>query len=284
MTRSEQSRNAVTVGTAMVAGLFIVLIGAIAAQGQTFTVIHKFTGSDGANPYAGLTIDRGGNLYGTTQYGGHLSSTCPGGCGTIFRMAQRGSGWLLSDLYEFTAGPEGYPQARVVFGPDGTLYGTASGFGGYGDNGPGAVFNLRPPATVCKSVSCPWTETVLFQFVYGGTGFFPLGDLTFDAAGNIYGTTQYGGLTQYCSGGGCGVAYELTQSGGVWTESILHAFTSGADGAYPNSGVIFDQAGNLYGTAPQDDYQGTTVWIGLRIESFRLGLDAKRPVLLPSRK
>ncbi len=257
MTRSEQSRNAVTVGTAMVAGLFIVLIGAIAAQGQTFTVIHKFTGSDGANPYAGLTIDRGGNLYGTTQYGGHLSSTCPGGCGTIFRMAQRGSGWLLSELYEFTAGPEGYPQARVVFGPDGTLYGTASGFGGYGDNGPGAVFNLRPPATVCKSVSCPWTETVLFQFVYGGTGFFPLGDLTFDAAGNIYGTTQYGGLTQYCSGGGCGVAYELTQSGGVWTESILHAFTSGADGAYPNSGVIFDQAGNLYGTAPQDDYQTT---------------------------
>jgi hypothetical protein len=96
---------------------------------------------------------------------------------------------------------------------------------------------------------------VLFAFD-AATGFFPLGDLTFDAAGNIYGTTQFGGLTQYCGGGGCGVAYQLTQSGGAWTESILHAFTSGPDGAYPNSGVIFDRAGNLYGTAPQDDYQG----------------------------
>ncbi len=255
MTRSEHYRNFGIVCLAGTSGLFLLLAAAIAAQAQTFTVLHKFSGSDGANPYAGLTIDRGGNLYGTTQFGGHLSSTCPGGCGTIFKFAPRGSGGVLSKLYEFSAGPQGYPQARVVFGPDGTLYGTASGFGGYGDNGYGAVFHLRPPAAVCKSVSCPWSETVLFSFD-AATGFFPLGDLTFDAAGNIYGTTQFGGLTQYCGGGGCGVAYQLTQSGGAWTENILHAFTSGPDGAYPNSGVISDRAGNLYGTAPQDDYQG----------------------------
>ncbi len=225
------------------------------AQGQTFTVIHKFSGRDGANPYAGLTIDGGGNLYGTTQYGGDLSSSCPGGCGTIFKLVRRGSGWVLSNLYQFASGHQGYPQARVLFGPDGTLYGTGSGFGGYGDNGYGAVFTLRPPAAVCKSASCPWTETVLFSFD-PGVGYFPLGDLTFDAAGNIYGTTQYGGALQYCSGGGCGVAYQLTQSGGIWTESILHAFTLGGDGGYPNSGLTFDHAGNLYGTAPEDTHQG----------------------------
>lgn len=260
MKRSEQITNRIggvdlwmTVAATALATLLIV--AATQAQGQTFTVIHSFSGRDGANPYAGLSIDRAGNLYGTSLYGGDLSASCPGGCGTVFKLAQRGSGWVLSKLYEFTAGPEGYPQARVIFGPEGFLYGTASGFGGYGNGGYGAVFNLRPPATVCKSVSCPWTETVLFSFD-SGTGFFPLGDLTFDAAGNIYGTTQYGGLTQYCSGGGCGVAYQLTQSGGVWTETILHAFTLGDDGGYPNSGVIFDRAGNLYGTAPEDTHQG----------------------------
>jgi uncharacterized repeat protein (TIGR03803 family) len=96
-----------------------------------------------------------------------------------------------------------------------------------------------------------WTEAVLFRFGFGA-GSLPTGDITFDAAGNIYGTTLSGGDYSHCGGLGCGTVYQLTLSGGVWTENILHSFTDGADGEYPNSGVVLDQVGNLYGTAPQD--------------------------------
>jgi len=251
-----QYRQAFSIDRRIEASGLVLLVALFAGSlhAQTFTVLHSFTGRDGANPYAGLTIDRAGNLYGTTQYGGDLSSNCPGGCGTVFKLSQRGSGWLLSQLYEFDAGPEGYPQGRVVFGPDGSLYGGASGYGGLGHSGFGAIFNLRPPATVCKSVSCPWTESVLFAF-NDSNGDYPLGDLAFDSAGNLYGTTQFGGLTQYCAGGGCGLVYQLTQSGGVWSQNVLHYFTNAGDGAFPQSGVTLDQAGNVYGTVPQDASQ-----------------------------
>jgi uncharacterized repeat protein (TIGR03803 family) len=130
----------------------------------------------------------------------------------------------------------------VIFGPDGTLYGTTSKGGGGGD-GLGTVFNLRPPATICRAVECPWTETIIHRFT-GSDGAAPqYGDLVFDAAGNLYGTTSAGGAN------GQGVVFELTPSAGGWTESVLYSFSGGNDGAAPYSGVTFDREGNLYGTA-----------------------------------
>lgn len=93
------------------------------------------------------------------------------------------------------------------------------------------------------------SEVILHQFTGGRDGLYPDGYLAFDASGNIYGTAQGGGSLSYCSGKGCGVVFKLTPtSTGGWTESVIHAFTGGYWGGRPQSGVIFDKAGNLYGT------------------------------------
>lgn len=175
-------------------------------------------------------------MYGTAVAGG--MQACPGyGCGTVFKLSHRSSGWVFDPLYSFEAGNDGdHPQARVIFGPDGRLYGTTS------DPSPfGAVFNLRPPPTACKTALCPWTHTVLHLFA-GSDGWGPTGDLVFDLAGNLYGTTFEGGSH------GQGAVYELTPSNGGWTESVLYSFMGGTDGENTNAGVIFDKFGNLYGT------------------------------------
>ena len=98
-------------------------------QAQTLTVLHNFTGGqDGASPRAGLSMDAAGNLYGTASTGG--SSNCEGGCGTVFRLSNRGSGWTLAPLYNFTGMPDGqYPAGKLSFGPNGALFGTTS-YGG----------------------------------------------------------------------------------------------------------------------------------------------------------
>jgi uncharacterized repeat protein (TIGR03803 family) len=228
----------------------LAMVAAQSAQAQTLTVLHSFSGlGDGDYPYAGLSIDRGGNLYGTAFYGGP-GMGCYLGCGTAFRLAQKNSGWLFSQLYGFRGGLDGgNPYARVIVGPDGSLYGTTFGGGGGScEGGCGTVFNLRPPQHATANALGNWTETVLYRFTGGADGGQPAGaDLTFDAAGNIYGTTSGGG-TGDCQGG-CGTVYKLTQSGGVWTESVLHNFvTEDGDGLRPWGGVIFDQSGNLYGT------------------------------------
>src|SRR5271169_6626419 len=172
------------------------------AQAQTVTILHSFTGhGDGGAPYAGLTMDQAGNFYGTTLAGG-------AGYGTVFKLTHSGSNWVLSTVYAFQGGNDGgYPTARVVFGPDHVLYGTTSGDGDNG--GQGTVFNLRPPSHPCRSINCPWTETVLYRFTGTDDGGYPgYGDLTFDAAGNIYGTTMDGGAN--CSPYyNCGVVFEL---------------------------------------------------------------------------
>jgi uncharacterized repeat protein (TIGR03803 family) len=165
-------------------------------------------------------------------------------------LKRSGSGWIFTPLYAFTGGSDGIAPAGVIFGPDGSLYGTTLQ-GGEGDcqylggpyTGCGTVFNLKPPATACKTAPCDWTETVLYRFTGGVDGGVPsYGDLVFDQAGNIYGTTITGG-----SGNG-GAVYELTPSHGGWTENTLYSFTEGADGGTPFGSVVFDSAGNLYGT------------------------------------
>ncbi len=218
----------------------VLVVIATAAQAQTFAVLHDFAGPEGATPFAGLTMDRAGNLYGTTWSGGQSGHNCGGYCGTVFKLARRNSAWVYSVLYMFT-GPDGAnPSSRVVIGPDGNLYGTTSN-GGAAQLG--TVFRLQPPPTFCRAIVCPWSETVLHSFTGGSDGRNPYyGDLAFDSAGNIYGTTELGGAYGY------GTVYQLMHSNDGWTEIVLHSFQAAPDGRGPYAGVIFDAHGNLYGT------------------------------------
>ncbi len=216
------------------------------APAQTFTTLHDFTGGeDGATPAAGLSLDQAGRLFGTASYGGHKGGACGGGCGTVYKLERQGRGWIFTPLYAFSDADGNTPQSRVIMGPDGALYGTTT-YGG--DAGKGVVFRLQPPLAACKNTLCPWRETVLHSFSGGNDGANPAyGDLAFDQAGNLYGTAPSGGSGPGCVGG-CGVVYKLTPSDDGWTEQILYSFQGGQDGASPYAGVVFDDAGNLYGT------------------------------------
>ena len=128
------------------------------------------------------------------------------------------------------------PDAGLIFDAAGNLYGTTYAGGTYNY---GTVFELTPAA------GGGWTEKVLHSFSNGTDGGYPVAGLIFDAAGNLYGTTYRGGTY------GCGTVFELTPAaGGSWTEKVLYSFGNGTDGAYPDAGLIFDAAGNLYGTTP----------------------------------
>jgi uncharacterized repeat protein (TIGR03803 family) len=131
------------------------------------------------------------------------------------------------------------PQAGVITDAAGNLYGTAFYGGAYGM---GMVYELSPAAN-------GWQETILHSFNVDGTdGYFPTGGLIFDKAGNLYGTAQFGGTGNCTNNLGCGVIFELSPNGsGGWSESILHQF-SGNDGWEVHAGLVFDAAGNLYGT------------------------------------
>src|SRR5271157_5159200 len=238
-----------------------------AAPAQTFQVIHNFiNGQDGSEPVAGLAMGPDGSLYGTACSGGI------GGSGTVYKLTHKGPSWFFSPLYSFTNGSDGAcPSANVVFGPNGTLYGTTqeSGRGLYG-----TVFNLSPPPTACKAVRCPWSETTLYSFTGGKDGGEVYSPVTFDQAGNIYGTTRAGG------NGNAGVVYTLVPSGGTWTESVIHFFGGSGDGANPYTGVVFDGSGNLYGTALDDVYELTLqsgVWMETILHTFQGGNDGEFP-------
>jgi len=232
--------------------LALVLICNPLAQAQRLTVIHAFTGGyDGGFPEAGLTMDRTGNLYGTTFDQGFAGVPIVGD-GKVFKL---GSDGVFTRLYSFAGGTDGAnPSARVIFGPNGSLYGTTCAGGGSGCSigsfvGCGTVFNLRIPPTVCKTALCAWNETVLYRFTGGDDGGNPGdADIIFDQAGSIYGAALVGGIYGNCNNGdACGTVYKLIASDGGWQESVLHNFGEGSDGQYPE-GVIFDGSGNLYGT------------------------------------
>ncbi len=226
---------------------FLMIFLATQLHAQTFTLLHTFTGSDGASPVAGLTMDRAGRLYGTTQYGGNIH------LGTVFQLARKGSGWVATPIYTFNGNSTNdgaRPLAGLTAGPDGSFFGTTYEGGGgcaLSNRGCGTVYNLRPAASACKAALCPWTETVIYRFAGGSDGANPVyGNVVFDKAGNLYGTTGNGGTF------GVGTVYELSPSNGGWTVSVLYSFAGATDGSLPWSGVIFDSAGNLYGTT----YQG----------------------------
>ena len=196
------------------------------AAGGTWTekVLYSFSGgTDGDQPAAGLIFDAAGNLYGTTYVGGTSDN------GTVFELTPAGGGtWTERVLYNFNGTGGAIPQAGLIFDAAGNLYGTTFAGGTYNL---GTVFELTPAG------GGTWTEQVLHNFGNGTDGGGPWAGLIFDAAGNLYGTTRYGG-----SYGG-GTVFRLNAQG----ETLLYSF-SGADGANPIAGLVLDAAGNLYGT------------------------------------
>jgi uncharacterized repeat protein (TIGR03803 family) len=227
---------------AVATAILISALWAPPAEAQTYSVLYTFSGrEDGAGPRGGgLIMDSAGNLYGTTVAGGQWTYDCSQGCGTIFKMSPSESGWAFSTLYRFQGGADGIrPEQVLGFGPVGGLYGTTQEGGeAYG----GTVFKLTPAPTACKALPCLWTKTVLHQFQGAPEdGSYPTGGSpVFDRAGNLYATTYFGGTED------AGIVYELQPSAG-WQETVLQDFT-GDNGYFPWSGVVFDDAGNLYGT------------------------------------
>ena len=125
------------------------------ANTQTFSVVYNFQGEQtGFYPTSGVSIDRDGSLSGTTQLGGPGTS-CYLGCGIAFKLVRNGSGWLFTPIHGFMGGVDGgNPNARLITGPDGTLFGTTTQGGGLGcmGTGCGTVFNLHPPQHVSGRV------------------------------------------------------------------------------------------------------------------------------------
>jgi uncharacterized repeat protein (TIGR03803 family) len=228
--------------------LAILLLASPCARGQSYTVLHQFTGGpDGGAPYAGLTMDAAGNFYGTTC--GSVCGSSANSLGTVFRLSQHGTSWVLTNLHTFHGGDDGAgPTGRVIFGPDGALYGTtfAGGGTGCGGAGCGTVFRLTPPPSVAPSAMNNWRANVIYRFQGAPDAWGPeLGDVAFDSAGNLYGTTTYGGSSDL------GTVFQLTPAGSGWTESVLHSFTFD-DGAYPSATLSVSSLQNstrLIGTA-----------------------------------
>ena len=175
-----------------------------------YQVLYSFKGMrDGGFPYGGVTFDANGVLYGTTNQGGN--SGCYGsGCGTVFSLTPTQSGsWTHAILYTFVGtGDGGLPQANLLFGPNGALYGsTPNGGVGPGCSSPGCgvAFRLTPPHTPGGS----WTENALHTFRGNGDGYVPYGDVVFGKDGLLYGATEFGGKAS-CSGGfGCGTVFSV---------------------------------------------------------------------------
>jgi uncharacterized repeat protein (TIGR03803 family) len=277
---------------ASVAALALTLVSAPSGwAGSKYEVLHEFgDGSDGMVPGFGLTFDLKGNLYGVTYQGG---PGCKSNryCGTVFQLARQTNGtWMEKILYNFTTRSEGYgPNGGVTFDNKGDLLGAVAG----GPNGTSALYQLAPGSKGLSLIydagaelnvvldkadniygylgsgmygagaisellhgSDGWTLDTLYSFCNPQTcpdGDGPLAPLTWDAAGNLYGTMFFGGNgPPKCPGSlGCGVAFQMTPNGdGTWTYHLLHRFAAFPyDGRYPYAGLVVDAAGNAYGAA-----------------------------------
>jgi uncharacterized repeat protein (TIGR03803 family) len=208
------------------------------APDGTFTT-HSFNGADGTNPYAGLIQGTNGDFYGTTFAGG-AGVNCGGfeeaGCGTVFKITAASNS--LTTLHSFNQTNNFYPDAGLVQGSDGNLYGTTTGGG---DRSSGTVFKITPSGTLttiynfCSRVGCT-------------DGWYPIAGLVQASDGNFYGTTTYGGgggTTLGCGGEyGCGTVFRITPGGRLTT---LHSFAQ-TDGSFPYAGLVQGTNGDFYGT------------------------------------
>ena len=221
------------------------------AHAQTYSVLFNFPtgGGDGLGATSTLLRDRSGRFYGTIA----ASQACP--YGLVYQFKPSGSGWIYNPLHCFnrTDGYEPIIFGGLTVGPDGAYYGTTV----FGGSGGGTVFKINPGAMACTTALCPWPVTVLGGFISNG-GVNPFSNVIFDAAGNLYGTTQQG------TPNGGGLVYKLTRSGNQWNETVLYNFTDVH--AEPDTGVVMDAAGNLYGTLTYSGIQSCTFGCGLVYE------------------
>jgi uncharacterized repeat protein (TIGR03803 family) len=265
------------------------------------TVLYSFTGgADGGEPYKGVTLDAAGNLYGTAVTGG--SGSCEGGCGVAYKLTKSGTTWTQSVIHAFTGGDDGSgPGSRVALDKRGNVYGmTPTG----GANGLGTIYEIHPKAnggwalrvihtftggsdgssgsagkmllrgghlygaatagginssgTVFELTPTrigEWDFKLLYSFQGAPDGVFPYGALLFDAAGNIYGTTYYGGANDL------GAVYKLSPTdSGEWSETVLYSFKAGTDGNSSISNLVSDAPGNLYGTTSEGGLGSGTIF------------------------
>ena len=217
--------------TLAVATLSLALVLAAALHAEPVKVVYGLPGYNfGAG---GLIADAAGNLYGTAQLGSTGNCIYGDQCGVVFELSPSGSGWNSTIIYNFTGVTDGAsPSTGLIFDTKGNLYGATTS----------TIYRLSPAS------SGGWTETTLYTFSGKSDGAFPTGPLAVDAAGNVYGTTNWGGsFSGSCSANGCGVAFKLSPNAdGSYTETTLHTFTGGADGAIPVGGVLL-LGQNLYG-------------------------------------
>jgi uncharacterized repeat protein (TIGR03803 family) len=234
-----------------------------AVEGDPWTenILYSFeAGSDGANPSSGVVLDDKGALYGEVL-GGSV------GRGDVYKLTPPttpGGSWSEGTVYLFCVDFAPCPDGNEPFGglasdAEGNLYGTTK-FGGDTLNCCGVVFKVTRPHGAVTT----WTGTVLYTF-FGlssghSDGSTPMGGVILDKDGNVYGTTLDGGDPSACAGKGCGTVFKLSKEGGTWKESILYTFHGTADGRGPQSGLIFDECGALYGTASGDGVNAGNVF------------------------
>jgi uncharacterized repeat protein (TIGR03803 family) len=261
------------------------------------TVLYSFKGkADGANPVAGLAIDKVGNLYGTTTKGG------PSNDGTVFELAVpkvTGGAWGEEVLHTFGEDKDGAsPVAGVTLDASGNLYGTTAAGGTYGY---GTVFQMTPS-------SSGWKESVLHEFELQSDGGVPYAGLVLDSKGDLYGAATDGGAggangggtvfelthangtwkftvlyrlsgwgisgswrnlllvsgkiyaSTHCDGThNAGTVYELTDSGTTWTYKPLYILNGSSDGMFSISNLVADSQGNLYGTTLEGGAHGSGI-------------------------
>lgn len=290
----------------------------LSGGGWSYHVLHVFKGNDGSGPQGKLVVDSAGNLYGTTYQGG------ASGCGNVFRLAPMSGGqWTITTLHDFTCQDGFRTMVGLTFDTKGNLYGgnTAGGpyFGGVafsmtpGSNGQwtfnvihdftdsegdgpttsmvfGSKGNLYGGNITGIFVLTPnsdgtWTESTAYTFNSATDGQAAYGELTFDAAGNLYGANAYGGK-HFPAGG---AAFKLSPGASGWSITVLHSFGQGKDGHYPYGGLVLDAAGNAYGTAGSGGLHGQGVafkltpgangrWTETILHQFTGGHDGAIPV------
>jgi uncharacterized repeat protein (TIGR03803 family) len=210
----------------------------------TLKILYNFSGPpDGEQPMDGLIRDSKGNLYGTTASGGNVGGVCgTNGCGTVFELVKAGSAYTEKVLYAFKGGTDGaYPGSGLVRDAAGNLFGTTPSGGGSGCS------SWIPPGcgTVFK-ITAAGNEEVLYSFTGNADGGIPNASLIRDGAGNLYGTTEYGGnVGGECPSDGCGVVFKVTPDA---QEIVLYSFTGGDAGELPMAPLVSDGKGNVYGT------------------------------------
>jgi len=215
----------------------------------SYNVIYEFTGgTDGLHPSTQLVFDAAGNLYGAT----HGPVDARTSYGTVYELSPNGDGtWRFSLLYTFTGGNDGGQPDWLVMDSSGNLYGTTEEGGSYGQ---GVVFELSPGS------NGTWNFSLAHTFTGCQDGGVPM-SLAFDAKGNLYGTSQLGGLK--CSPSSGGTIFELIpNSGGGWHESVLDSFDDGPSGG-DTLNLIFDAAGNMYGVGILGGKNGSGVVLKL---------------------